>query len=77
MVEACQNRAHGRLDYSEDSLAVIEELLDEASAFTGDMSEEQLDDLAQQFGCYILEVGRRTCGGRYLGIRTGMRRCWW
>ncbi len=66
MVEACRNRARGRLDYSADSLAMVEELLDEASEFTGDMSEEQLDNLAQRFGCYILEVARRACGGRYL-----------
>lgn len=66
IVEACRNRAPDRLDYSEDSLAVVEELLAEASEFAGDMSEEQLDNLAQKFGCYILEVARRTCGGRYL-----------
>lgn len=66
IVDACQDRVHGRLDYSEDSLDAVEELLDEASGFVDSMSDEQIDSLVREFGCYILEVARRAWGGRYL-----------
>lgn len=66
MVEAHQAEADGRLDYSEESLAVVEALLDEASDFVDLMSEEQVDFVARKFGCYILEVARRKWSGRYL-----------
>ena len=66
LVEGLQGKAAGRLDYSEASLDVVEELLDEASDFVAAMPGEQVDNLARQFGCYILEVARRTWGGRYL-----------
>ncbi|MBV9790965.1 MAG: hypothetical protein JOZ51_22415 [Chloroflexi bacterium] len=65
LIATLQERTSGSLDYSEGSLAVIEELLDEASNFAGDMSPEQLQGLSQDFGCYILEVARREFGGRY------------
>jgi hypothetical protein len=54
-----------RLDFSEASLAFVEELLDEASEYVDTSSEDLLSGMAEQFGCYILEVGRRTHGGRY------------
>lgn len=31
-----------------------------------DLEPEQVTTLVQNFGCYILEVGRRAFGGRYL-----------
>ncbi|WP_334559725.1 hypothetical protein [Micromonospora sp. CPCC 205561] len=65
VVEAHQAGADGRLDYSEESLAAVEALLHEASDFVDGMSEKQVDDVARQFGCYILEVARRKWGGRY------------
>lgn len=65
LISTLQERTSGSLDYSEGSLAVVEELLDEASDFAGDISPEQLQGLAQDFGCYILEVARREFGGRY------------
>ena len=37
----------------------------EAAAFFEEMTPEQRDIVAQDFGCYILEVGRREFGGRY------------
>jgi hypothetical protein len=60
-----QGRAGAALDYSEASLAAVEELLEEASEFVDGMTEDQLDTLSQDFGCYILEVARRKFGGRY------------
>jgi hypothetical protein len=64
-VAVLQERAGGALDYSEASLAVVEEMLEEAAAFADEMTPEQLVTLARDFGCYILEVGRRSFGGRY------------
>ena len=55
-----------RLDYSEASLAVIEEMLAEAAEFVDGMTGEQATNIAQQIGCYVLEVGRRQHGGRYV-----------
>jgi hypothetical protein len=50
---------------------VIEDMLAEAAAFAADMTADQLTTLAQKFGCYIMEVGRREFGGRYcwFGLR--------
>src|SRR4051794_15046100 len=53
------------LDYSEPSLAMLEDMLAEAAAFAADMTPNELTTLTQDFGCYILEVGRREFGGRY------------
>ncbi len=60
-----QNRVGGALDYSEESLTIAEEMLEEAAEWAGEMSTNQLETLAQDFGCYILEVARREFGGRY------------
>jgi len=56
----------GVLDYSEASLAVVEEILAEMEQWVDELTPEQLTTLVQDFGCYILEVGRRQFGGRYL-----------
>lgn len=54
------------LDFSEASLDVVEEMLAEAAGFVDGMTDEQVVNIAQQMGCYVLEVGRRTHGGRYV-----------
>ncbi len=54
------------LDFSESSLEVVEGMLAEAAEFVGEMTDEQVVNIAQQLGCYVLEVGRRTHGGRYV-----------
>jgi hypothetical protein len=59
-------RSRGGLDYSENSLAVVEETLAEAADFVTDLDSDQAVGFIQDFGCYILEVGRREFGGRYL-----------
>jgi hypothetical protein len=53
------------LDYTEASVAIVEEILAEAAAYSKEMSEEHLRNIAQDLGCYVLEVGRRTYGGFY------------
>lgn len=64
-VATLRERSNDALDYSEISLAVVEEMLAEASQYLTKMPEEQVDGLVQLLGCYLLEVGRREFGGRY------------
>ena len=54
------------LDYSESSLTIVEEMLAEASMYAAQLDEDHIHALIQQFGSYILEVGRRRFGGSYL-----------
>ncbi len=61
-----QDRAGGRLDYSEDSLAVVEEMLSEASQFVDQMQQSDVAALVQLFGSYLLEVARTAHGGAFL-----------
>jgi hypothetical protein len=64
-VETFRERANDALDYSESSLAVVEEMLAEASHYVNDMPDAQVNGLVQLLGCYLFEVGRREFGGRY------------
>lgn len=52
-------------DFSVGSLAVVEELLEEASDFFENMSVERQDQIVAQIGAYVFEVARRNYGGRY------------
>jgi hypothetical protein len=63
-VAAFQTRAGGRLDFTQNSLAVIEEMLDEAAPFLSDLEPQHLQRLVQLMGCYILQVARRAYGGK-------------
>ena len=58
-------RGKGSLDYSEGSLTMAEELLAEAAVWIAELTPGQLSTLIQNFGCYVLEVGRWEFGGRY------------
>ncbi len=60
-----QERAGGRLDWSIASLEVVDEILEEASAYVSELDESVVTGLVQQLGCYVLEVGRRAFGGQY------------
>jgi hypothetical protein len=64
-VASLQARAGGRLDFSVASLAAVDEMLAEVSAYVADLDEAVVTGLVQQLGCYVLEVGRRTYGGTY------------
>ena len=63
--QAFERRSGGNLDYTEASLQFIEEMLEEASDFTPEMSPKVIKNMAENFGCYILEVGRNEFGGEY------------
>jgi len=65
VVEMGEVRGGRSLDFSEASLSLIEEMVEEAAAFFEELTPEQRETAAQDFGCYILEVGRREFGGRY------------
>ena len=70
-VAALQERAGGRLDFSSDSLAVVDELLAEAAGYAAELPESSVIGLMQQLGCYALEVGRRRFGGSYYWHEEG------
>jgi hypothetical protein len=64
-VAMCEGRGGGELDDSEASLAVVEDMLAEAGQWLSEMTPDQVTTLVQDFGGYVLEVGRRAFGGRY------------
>ena len=70
-VATLQARAGGRLDFSVASLAAVDEMLAEASAYVADLDEAVVTGLVQQLGCYVLEVGRRAFGGEYFWHEEG------
>jgi hypothetical protein len=70
-VAALQARAGGRLDWSVASLAAVDEMLVEVSGYVADLDEAVVTSLVQQLGCYVLEVGRRACGGTYFWHEEG------
>ena len=70
-VVSLQARAGGRLDFSIASLAVVDEMLVEVSAYVADLDEAVVTGLVQQLGCYVLEVGRRAFGGEYFWHEEG------
>jgi len=65
-VAMCAARGSAILDYSESSLSVVEDMLSEAAAFTSEMTPDEINTLVQDFGCYVLAIGRREFAGRYL-----------
>lgn len=70
-VASLQAQSGGRLDYSVASLGAVDDLLLEVCAYVRDLDEDVVTDLAQQLGCYVLEVGRRTFGGEYFWHEEG------
>jgi hypothetical protein len=66
VVEMSESRNGVGLDFSEASLEMIEEMLEESSQYVEQMSPEQQQIIVQDFGSYILEVARRKFGGQYL-----------
>lgn len=67
-VKMARSRNEATLDYSEASLEIVEEMLGEASKFSADFSESEMRLIVEPFGCYLLEVGRRTFGGDYFWV---------
>ena len=70
-VVSLQARAGGRLDFSISSLAAVDEMLVEVSAYVADLDEAVVTGLVQQLGSYVLEVGRRAFGGEYFWHEEG------
>ncbi|QDT60138.1 hypothetical protein SV7mr_26550 [Stieleria bergensis] len=64
-VDQLRDRSNDTLDYSESSLAVVDEILVEASDFLDETPEAHVDALVRLLGSYVLEVGRRAFGGIY------------
>jgi hypothetical protein len=64
-VAVCEYLRGEPLDYSEASLAAVQETLAEATGWNDELTPEQLENFARSFGCYVLEVARREFGGRY------------
>jgi hypothetical protein len=64
-VKQLQPRAAMPLDFTEQSLRSVDELLAQFAAARGEYSEKDLVTIERLVGCYILEVGRRTFGGAY------------
>ncbi len=67
LLELCEQRGTGAVLYfSRDSLTIVEEMAEEAAAWRSTLSPDQLTNLVQDVGCYLLEVGRREFDGQYL-----------
>ena len=61
-----QDRAREKVDYSQSSLEIVEEMLAEASDFVIAMDKNKIDSLVEMFGCYILEVAHQEFGRKFL-----------
>lgn len=55
------------LDYSIESLEVVDGLLDEYGDF--ELDEDALYNMSSMIGCYVFETARRNYGGEYLWVR--------
>lgn len=65
IVEAYNEALGGTLDFSVNSLHVLDELLEQFHQNKDEVDEEMLNDLIGQAGGYIFEVARRNFGGKY------------
>lgn len=57
----------GSLDYSIESLAVVDRLLEELSNY--ELDEDALYNTASMVGCYVFETARKNYGGEYFWIK--------
>ena len=64
-VSQFQERAGGKLNYSPESLSIIEEMLNEASEFYDELPKDQIESLCHLMGSYILYVGYKEHGGKF------------
>lgn len=65
---ACIDRFQGRfpgLNFSAESLKVVDNILDEVNEFKEDMTEAQINNVVQGVGAYVFEVARKNFGGKY------------
>jgi hypothetical protein len=64
-VEHFRKKYGSGLDFSEESLVLIDEIIEEASDFYPEMQEGQQQWIVSSVGSYIFEVARRNFGGKY------------
>ena len=64
--EDCPFTVTGALDYSIESLTVVDGLLDDMSDY--DMDEDALYNAASMVGCYVFETARKNYGGEYFWV---------
>ncbi len=64
LVNAFESKYPG-LDYSEGSLVLLDELIEDFSDFADTDDRELVSDFTAQAGAYIFEVARRNFGGKY------------
>lgn len=64
-IEHFDKRYGGGLDYSESSLKLVDQILEDASDFFPEMEENQQKWIINSVGSYIFEVARKNYGGRY------------
>lgn len=57
----------GALDYSVESLEVVDALLEEYSDY--EMDEDALYNMSSMVGCCVFETARRNYGGEYFWVR--------
>jgi hypothetical protein len=67
-VSSFRDRSRDRLDFSEDSLDVVEEILAEASAYHAQLSQHVIAGIVQELGSYVLFVALQKYGGRFLWL---------
>ena len=67
-VDTFRDRAGDGFDFSAASLAIVESMLDEASAHAAHMAPAEVAGLVRLLGCYVLEVARAAHGGEYAWI---------
>ncbi|MGG3279361.1 hypothetical protein [Paenibacillus solani] len=53
----------GNLDFSIESLQVVEDILDELCDY--ELEEDHVNSVSSMVGCYIMEIARRQHGGKY------------
>lgn len=53
------------LDYTVESLKIVDDALEEASDFYDEMDEKQRQNVINPIGSYVFEVARKNFGGKY------------
>lgn len=61
--EDCPFIISGALDYSIESLTVVDRLLDDMSDY--ELDEDAMDNVTSMVGCYVFETARKNYGGEY------------
>ncbi|MGA0601494.1 hypothetical protein ACO2Q3_12395 [Caulobacter sp. KR2-114] len=63
--EAARQRPNSVLNFTPESLRIVDDMLAEAAAHAPPLTDERKREVVQAFGCYVLEVARREFGGAY------------